>query len=249
MTKTGSVQHGKRWTSASHLDGKIPLIFKIRTESLRQGALAPSSSPPPPTTLQQTRLCWPQSSRTHFREPTSPKNTTPRQIPQVSKKLLMANLGTVDCLTIFRSQQPTVLPRITMTPGGGSVYFLLIRAVHYRSFTARGVGSHSVFCVHSTSTPALSIMVSALSRHVSPPTHLSPPHPAPKCFLCLMSSQLPTQGESWSLLLKMSNQKRFRTRNPSFSQPHPGTCVFICLLNGKFSVSAAENSSFTDGKL
>lgn len=93
--------------------------------------------------------------------------------------------------------------------GGGSVYFLLIRAAHYRSFTAWGVGSQSVICVHST--PALSIMVSGLSRHVSPPTHLSPP--TPKCFWCLMSSQLPTQGESWSLLLQMSNKKRFQTRD------------------------------------
>lgn len=39
--KPGRRNTTKKWTSASHLDGKIPLILEIRTESPRQGALAP----------------------------------------------------------------------------------------------------------------------------------------------------------------------------------------------------------------
>lgn len=172
-TKTGSAQYdGKRRTSASHLDGKIPLILEIRTESPRQGALAPqgspviSSLPPLPHPPQQTRLCWPHSRKTHFREPPSPKNTTQTPITHVSKQLLMANLGNQNNsrLPYRLSLSSTYSPSSYYHDAGGgdgSVYFLLIRAAHYRSFTARGVGSQSVICVHST--PAPSIMVSGLS--------------------------------------------------------------------------------------
>lgn len=69
------------------------------------------------------------------------------------------------------------------TRGGRcSVYFLLISTAHFHSFTARGVGSQFVVCVHST--PALSTMVQSLSRHplTSPKpfgARSAPGHPDP----------------------------------------------------------------------
>ncbi len=83
------------------------------------------------------------------------------------------NMGRL-CLMMSRPHHPAVIPRVTTTPGGCcSVYFLLISTAHFHSFTARGVGSQLVVCVHSTQ--ALFTMVQSLSRHTLNLTR--PPQP------------------------------------------------------------------------